>query len=83
MADIINNTGHSRQVSRAREREFDKAHLSPSLEAALDARQPGQGLFMRFSRWGAHYSPGWPSETRPPRIDNSHKYAHLFKETTK
>lgn len=71
----LNNTGMSRQVRRARERQFEDAPLSFDLTYWLTQRYPGQGLFMQ----GRYRYPGWPNETRKPRRDNTWRYASLFK----
>jgi hypothetical protein len=77
---LINNTGHSRQVRRAHEREGEKAELSSVLKAKLAQLYPGQGLFMQnYFGFGRTYYVGWPNETRKPNLDHSKRYAHLFK----
>lgn len=75
---VINNTGMTRQVRRAREREFDKCQLSIPFTTKLAMMYPGQGLFMQRTNFGRIISPGWPNERRTPRNDHSHRYASLF-----
>lgn len=76
---IINNTGMSRQVRRQREREGEKANLSPQLTNRLAQLLPGQGIFMQYyPGLGRTLYVGWPTERRKPRVDHSKRYASLF-----
>lgn len=72
---VINNTGMSRQVRRAHERQFDDAPLSLRIIGALSRMYPGQGLFFQHGRW---LISGWPNERRTPTRDYSKRYAALF-----
>ena len=72
---VINNTGLSRQVRRAHEREFDKVPLSERLLARLSTLYSGQGLFMQRGR---PLFAGWPNEVRTPIRDYNKRYASLF-----
>jgi len=83
--NILNNTGNSRQVRRARERDRDgPINLSDRLNFALAQLIPGMGLFSyspvspTIGRRVKRYRAAFTSERMEPIADYSRRYQALF-----
>jgi hypothetical protein len=75
---VINNTGHSRQVRRRRERQMDDAKLSRRFLEACAKAGPEQGFFMTRRLGASVYVPADIGTTRLPYADYSTRYSSLF-----
>jgi|SRR5215217_1709557 len=82
---VINNTGNSRQVRRARERDRERGPVfSDRLAYALSQIEPGMGLFSyspmspTTGRRVKRYRAAYLSERMPASETNARRYQALF-----